>query len=259
MAHSTATPHELELRYGMRRIRSIQFGLAVFSTICCIGHTIAIGLLILATLQVFAYSDQEFYLEAASIIVGIFAILLNRPAMYFALELWTAIEAAINQSRERQHRGWIRRFMNLMPLSIFIPPGDLLAVVLLLLRIRANTDHLKFRQIDIFKRCELAFGFGAVVQYIGFAFVIAFVLTAGVANTFIAYAIGFSCHVLMMCGLLSVVWSSKRIRGELLDVVCQTHWEQDPAAMFLAALDVAVSPTNAAPAEKHISLDAEVT
>lgn len=259
MVRSTATLYELELRYGMRQIRTTQFGMAVFSTICCTGHIIAIGLLVLAISQVFAHTNQEFFLEAASIIVGVFAILLNRPAMYFALEMLTAIEAAINQSRERQNRGWMRRLMDLMPLSLFIPPGDLLAVVLLMLRIRVNTDHLSLKQAAIFKWCEMAFCFGTIAQYAGVVVLMVLIWTSGLVNTFVVYGVAISCHVLMISGILSVVWSSTTMRRELIDVVRQTHWDQDPATLFLAGLDVAVSPTIVGSATKHSSSDADST
>ncbi|MEI8380837.1 MAG: hypothetical protein WCJ09_11955 [Planctomycetota bacterium] len=243
MARSTATQYELELRFGMRQIRSIQFGLVIFSTICSIGHTVSTILLVVAAVFGFAQRNQVSVLEGISVFFVLFALLFNRPAMYFALKMLTAIESAIIQCRERQDRGWIGRFMELFPLSLFIPPGDLLAVVLLLLRIRVHTDHLNRRQISIFKWCEVGFGFGSAAQYASFAIWIASMLTAQLANASLLYAIAIGCQVLMIAGILSVAWASTTMCRELLEVIRQAHWEQDPAELFLATLDVGDPPT----------------
>ena len=233
MSRSTATSYELERRYGIGQIRSIQFGLSVFSLICGIWHTCAIGFCLVASLHFMTSID----LEAASLVAGFFAILFNRPAMYFALEAWTAIESAISRSRRGHTQGWAMRFMKLMPWSLFIPPGDLLAVFLLLLRIRANSDHLNLRQIDLFNRCELALGSGAVFQYVGFVLLIAYVAIAGVGNAAVAFSMFISSNTVMLGGILLVAWSSRTVCRELRDVVSQTHWDQDPSAQYFANLD----------------------
>ncbi|MFO1044762.1 MAG: hypothetical protein U0941_23565 [Planctomycetaceae bacterium] len=258
MSRSTATSYELERRYGIGQIRSIQFGLSVFSLICGIWHACAIGFCLVASLHFMTSIDLEAYLEAASLVAGFFAILFNRPAMYFALETWTAIESAISRSRGGHTQGWAMRFMKFMPWSLFIPPGDLLAVFLLLLRIRANSDHLNLRQIGLFDRCELAFGSGAVVQYVGFVLLIAFVAIAGVGNEAVAFSMFISSHTLMLGGIFLVAWSSRTVCRELRDVVSQTHWDQDASALYFANLDGTNVPTQSHETGCHDIPDGEL-
>ncbi len=246
MSRSTATSYELELRYGIGQIRSIQFGLSVFSLICGIWHACAIG---------FGLVVSSFHF--IPLVAGFFAILFNRPAMYFALETWTASESAICRSRGGHTQGWAVRFMKFMPWSLFIPPGDLLAVFLLLLRIRANSDHLNLRQIGLFNRCELAFGSGAIVQYVGFVLLIAYVATAGVGNEDVAFSMFIISNTVMLGGILLVAWSSRTICRELRDVVSKTNWDPDPSALYFANLDGTNAATSALSDETEHGFDRE--
>ena len=84
-------------------------------------------------------------------------------------------------------------------------------------------------------------------------------LTAQFVNVSLLYAIAIGCQVLMTAGILSVAWASTTMCRELLEVIRHTHWEQDPAELFLATLDVADLRTIVGSATEHSSSDPDST
>lgn len=158
--------------------------------------------------------------------------------MYFGLRTLTDIERAISDSRTHQPRGWRGLIIYLAPLSIILPPGDLLGLALLLLLIRSNTDHLDSQQDSTFKRAEFGLASGSVAQYLGLAlfFVPTFFLRFPMTNAAIQGVL--AGHAFLLFGVASVDWSLTRMQRQLSAVVQQFPEGDDPAGQFFAGLSV---------------------
>lgn len=232
-----------DLLYGLRANRTVEFCFLLFSRGSICLHLICLGMAarLLATTessqtQTWGYVPGT--LELSIGILSMISLMSSRISMYFGLRTLTGIEAAISDSRTHQSRGWRGLIIYLAPLSIVLPPGDLLALALLLLLIRSNTDHLDTRQDSIFKRAEFGLATGSIAQYVGLVlfFVPTFFLRFPMSNT--AIQVVLAGHTFLLFGVISVEWSITRMQRQLSSVVQQFPSDGDRAAQFLAGLSM---------------------
>ncbi len=251
MTRSETSAFDLEVRHGVAQLKSDEFGMTVVFYICIAGHVaslIGLSLILIAMLGGFAELFEHGSLQIIAITVAmltglgtIAAVLFNRPAMFCAIGRLTAIEAVLSGCRTRRVRGWKGLFFDLFPFSVLMPPGDLLAVVLLLLLIRCDTDHLEGRPAVVFQWSEVCLGFGSVIQYVGLAVLVTLPVLSefGLSDTG-AIGIGIVWHLIMLIGVYTVSRSLQSMRREMSreigGFVRQAHGNTDPATSFLAGL-----------------------
>jgi hypothetical protein len=234
---TTPDSFDLDIQYGLGEIRHNEFWLTVFSSGCIVGHLVAVGFLAFEFLR----QDGSRFSSMAVVLACVFVLLLfaNRPAMCIALRMIVDCEAAIGASRCRQHRGWAGLFLDLFPFAFLVPPGDLLAIGLVVLRIRANTDHLNQRQSSVFLLAEIWALLGGALQYAGFGLLIASISLSSGPPEVAVLALVCVGNILLAVGVGGVAWSLRTIRKELNGVIRLTHWDQDPVHAQLAALQQA--------------------
>ena len=236
---------QLRLRYGIRGIENFEMALAGLCSICIVGHAICLigsSLVVVAMLTgLMNVIGPELwrFLGVGFVITMAFgtamAVLFNRPTMYFALRMLAAVEATISGKRTRKARGWTGLFFDFFPFSVLVPPGDLLAVILLIMRTRSNTDHLEGRQATVFRWSELGIGVGSIMQYVAAVGTVGAMVIAGAVSTVVMIGIGIGLHAIMLVGVFSVVRSLHRMRLELVEFVQPARTDDDPES-FLARL-----------------------
>ena len=234
--------YDLDKRYGVRDVRTLTSTFLIFNRACILVHLLClVGLCIVVANEVFnppirSMGNMPSTLEISIGFGTMICLFMNRPAMYFVLRILMMIEAAISVSRTRQARGWKGFFLDMFSMSLLIPPGDLLAIVLLLLLIRANSDHLDERLSVIFHRSGLGLGIGASLQYAGFVMVFAWPHFLPVSNAMSLIVLAMVAHLTLLLGVGSVEWSLRAMEKELSEIVRMRYRIEDTGESFLAAL-----------------------
>ncbi len=232
-----------DLLYGLRANRTIEFCFLVFSRSSICLHLICIGIAtrLLATSDSSQISTRGSFPGTLELTVGILSMISlvsSRISMYFGLRTLTDIERAISDSRTHQPRGWPGLIIYLAPLSIFLPPGDLLGVALLLLLIRANTDHLDSQQDSTVKRAEFGLAAGSIAQYLGLALFFVPTLFLRFPMSTAAIQGVLAGHAFLFIGVASVDWSITRMHRQLSSIVRQSPGDCDPTVQFLGGISL---------------------
>ncbi len=168
-----------------------------------------------------------------------FGLVFNRLAMFAMLQSLVQIQIALEENRTlRPTDRRLTRFKGFFPLAVFVPPGDLIAVMALILFIRCHTDHLKARQHTVADWAELGIGFGCTLQFCGVLFL---ALHFG-SRWFVAIpvvtiqsALATADYLLLLGAVISFI-AMRSLRRELAGIVPLTHWEVDPTHEFLGQL-----------------------
>lgn len=232
-----------DLLYGLRANRTIEFFFLVFSrsTLCLHLICICIAARLLATSdsgQISTWVPALGTLQLSVGILSMISLVSSRISMYFGLRTLTDIERTISDSRTHQPRGWHGVIIYLAPLSIVFPPGDLLGLALLLLLIRANTDHLDSQQDSTFKRAEFGLAAGSIAQYLGLVlfFVPQFFLRFPMTNVAIECVL--AGHTFLFIGVACVDWSITQMQRQLSSIVQQSPRDVDPTALFFGGISL---------------------
>ena len=233
---------ELLVRERLRNLDDRAPGLKTSSRICIAGHIISLaGLFPVLMLELSGVFRAGGLSNTGVAVLGILSIIaigiaaiatiisavFNRLSMYCALRMLADIEAAIAISRSRQARGGIGNFLDLVPFSILIPPGDLISVAPFLVLIRSNTDHLAQQQGVDFQKSELAFGIGATLQYAAFLLLVYACPFSGSSNV-LTFGLGLAWHAITLIGVICVEWSSQTMHKEIAEFVIQVCRHQAP-------------------------------
>lgn len=246
----TTSTFQLRLRYGLRGIENFEFALLGLSIVCLAGHAtcvVAYGIVLFAIvagpadlISMDVWRILEIGFNYLTVLGTVMALLFNRPAMYFALRMLAAIEATVSGKRTRHARGWTGLFFDLFPFSILVPPGDLLAVILLMMHLRANTDHLEGRPAAVFQWSELGIAVGSLMQYVAAVGTVAAMAIIGFLPLTGALGIGIGLHAILLIGVFLVSRSLYCMRLELVEFVQPHHIDDDPVE-FLVGLSAAAN------------------
>lgn len=218
------------IREGIRNIDDMAFGLKIFGRLCVTAHAIGLaGMILFLTMELAdgapRYINDEDLVTSILQVLGAVAVALtalatfvsvafNRPIMFCALRMLTNLESAIATSRNRRLRRGTGDFLNLVPFSILIPPGDMLGIALLLILIRSNTDHLEKRQGEVFQQSAIVLGIGSALQCAAFLLIFLtwqFTFHSGA----ILLGIGIAWHVITLAGVICVERSLRAMHREL--------------------------------------------
>ncbi len=234
---------DADLLYGVSANRTVEFCFLLFSrgSICLNVICLGIAARLLATTdpsQIRTWGYIPGTLELSVGILSMISLMSSRISMYFGLRTLTGIEAAISDSRTHQSRGWRGLIIYLAPLSIVLPPGDLLALALLLLLIRSNTDHLDTRQDSTFKRAEFGLAAGSIAQYLGLALFFVPTLFLRFPMSTAAIQGVLAGHAFLLIGVASVDWSITRMHRQLSSVVRQSPGDCNPTVQFLGGISL---------------------
>lgn len=245
MPREAISEFQLRLRFGIRGIEACEFALTMLSRICMTGHVMFVIAfpLFITGIQVGPNTSLNLTLAQGIITsllvimaLGMFmAALLNRPAMYFALRMLSAVEASISGKRTRQARGWMGLFFDLFPFSILVPPGDLLAIILLIMHLRMNTDHLEGKQHETFQWCEWGLILGAILQYVAIVGAVGLFMLVPSRLLPVTTGLAITLHLICLAGVFLVVQSLRRMRLELTSLM-QHDRAEDTADSFFSGL-----------------------
>jgi hypothetical protein len=224
---------ELETRYGLRHMVSQEWGMAMATVASCVCLFCA---------GAAAYFWIVFGIREIFGLFGLFlfiSLICNRLAILNALKLFCSIQMAVTDSRNRRPSGWTHHIVGLFPVSVWCPPGELIAAAALMIFLRKSSDHLSERQHRIFDRAELAIAMAFPIQYLyPFICVAQFWLTIStplISESFTGIAV---CLLLTVVAMWTIFFSLRAMRRELADLVRATRWEVDPTSQFMSTLSL---------------------
>lgn len=230
----------IALKMNRRLILHSEFLFLIFNRVCigsevwCLALSLNSIVGLLPSVQHGPYTDEPISIMMFySVISILMVILLNRPAMYFALRTLMAVEFATSYGTPSHVGKNLRVILHMiLPLVVLFPLGDLLATIVIWTLISPD-DAVACRRITLWM---LLLGLGIVVQFLSFLMLLTTPSMVSKSTDEQVLGVIFFVHCCLLAGVLAVGMGIRKICRETERRILCTPPCEEADSTFLSGL-----------------------